>query len=189
MRLKFALIGVVIAVSLAIIFLLLPRTSPVAYMQGPNFPGRKHYQYLAVDDATKTGIECIYLVKSYEYNPSENLEGKPAVLAKIQRSLEKVAIPARQLFDIVVVVRATAPEGIAVLKKEYLKVRLGGSCGGSSFESFSTDQDEYVFDSSGYGTSYGYLRANVVFDNAGDRYLLQPGELLVLEYLSLEVVK
>jgi len=189
MRLRFLLLGVPIAASLLIIFLLLPQTSPVAYVQGPNFPGRKHYKYLAVNDATKTGIECIYFVKSYEYNPSENLEGKPVVLAKIQRSLEKVAIPARQLFDIVVVVRATAPEGIAVLKKEYLKVRLGGSCGGGSFESFSADQDEYVFDSSGYGTSYGYLRANVVFDNAGDRYFLQPGELLVLEHLSLEVVK
>jgi hypothetical protein len=191
MRLKLILTGVPIAAALIAVFLLLHRapTRPVAYVQGPDFPGRRQYEYLAVDAGTKTGFECIYLVKSYGYDPSENLEGQRAVLAKIQRSLEKVAIPAGQLFDIVAVVRATAPEGVAALKKEYLKVRLMGSCDGSSFETFSTDEDVHVFESSGYGTSRGYLRANVVFDNAGDRYLLSPGQTLRLEYLALEVVR
>jgi hypothetical protein len=191
MRLKLILVGISIAAALITVFLLFTRapTHPIAYVQGPDFPGRRQYEYLAVDDSTKTGFECIYLVKSYEYDPSENLEGQRAVLAKIQRSLEKVAIPAGQLFDIVAVVRATAPEGIAALKKEYLKVRLMGSCDGSPFETFSTDVDVHVFESSGYGTSRGYLRANVIFDNAGDRYLLSPGQTLRIEYLKLEVVK
>ena len=180
--------GISVAV-IAAVLLLFPRTSPVAYVQGPDFPGRRQYRYLAVDDDTKTGIECIYLVKSYEYDPSKDLADQPAVLAKIQRSLEKVAVPAGQLFDIVVVVRATAPAGIAAVRKEYLEVRLAGSCNGASFETFSTDDDEYVFENSGYGTSYGYLRANVVLDNAGDKYLLLPGQTLLLDYLALNVIK
>ena len=48
---------------------------------------------------------------------------------------------------------------------------------------------EHVLENSGYGTSQGYLRANVVFDNDGDRYLLSPGQLLCLEYLALDVVR
>jgi hypothetical protein len=188
MRLKFILPAVAVAAALVAAFLLFPRhPSPVAYVQGPNFPNRRQLQYLAVSGGT--GIESIYLVKAYEYDPSKDLSGQPAVLAKIQRSLEKVTVPAGQLFDIVVVVRATAPDGIAVVKKEYLRVRLWGSSEGGTFESSSADEMEHVFENSGYGTSQGYLRANVVFDNDGDRYLLSRGQTLCLEYLALEVVK
>ncbi len=78
-----------------------------------------------------------------------------------------------------VVVRAKAPEGIPFVDKRYFRVVLQGAS--------STDDMEYVFENSGYGTSHGYLRANVVFDNDGDRYLLSPGQELRLEELELQV--
>lgn len=165
------------AVAVAVILLLRPvPAAPKARVIGPNFPDRRQLQYLAVENGT--GIECIYLAKSWSYDPSKDLSGQ-GYLARIQRSLEEVEVPAGEFFDIVVVVRATAPSGVARVDKAYLQVRLFNTC--------STDDMEYVLENSGYGTGMGYLRANVVFDNDGDRFMLGEGEILRLEDVALEV--
>ncbi|MEM2674555.1 MAG: hypothetical protein QXW77_02835 [Candidatus Hadarchaeales archaeon] len=187
MRLKL-LLPVFAGVAVTAAVLLLPRPAPAApkaRVIGPNFPDRRQLQYLAVESGT--GIECIYLVKSWSYDPTRDLSTQN-FLARIQRSLEQVEIPSGELFDIVVVVRATAPPvmrdteriGIACVDKRYFRVRLLGT--------YSTDNSEYVFEESGYGTGAGYLRANVVFDNDGERFMLGEGEVLRLEDVGLEVV-
>lgn len=178
MRWVLILFVLVPSLLLLLVFRSFEEPQRVAYVIGPRFPGRQHLRYLAVSGGT--GIECIYIMRSFEYDPAKDLENNPAIIGKIQRSEQLVKVPAGTLFDIVVVVRAVAPDNIAAVNKEYFRVVL--------LHWTSTDPQEYVFESSGYGTRYGYLRANVVFDNDGDRFVLQEGETLRLDYVRLEVV-
>lgn len=145
---------------------------------------------LAVPKGDNTGIENVYIAKYGMYDPNGNLADFPENWdAALTSQGATIPVTAYQKFDIVVAVRARAPENIAYVNIENLRVWLGV---GGAFDigyDFAPDDLEYVFESEGYGTSSGYLRANVVWDNGGEGYALGKGETISIDNLVLDLVR
>ncbi|MEM2878718.1 MAG: hypothetical protein QXG10_04155 [Candidatus Hadarchaeales archaeon] len=164
-----------------------PEPQP-AWVSGPIFnqPGENG---LLAAVGENTGIENIYLAAwgkyGPAYNPREDLAAQAgAVDGVISSSGQCVQIWANRRFDIVIAVRAKTPE-IAYVARENMWVTLAATVNGFTIgPENSTDRKEYVFEQSGYGTTEGYMRVNVVWDNDGNGYELMPQDNLKIMLLG-----
>jgi hypothetical protein len=179
---------------------------PTAWVHGPVFKiaTKRTTLPLAIPQGQYTGIEAIYLMKSGQYDINKNLEDNSALwAAKISQSGQVVEVRAMQvsengeildngqIFDIVVTVRVKAPDNIAYLRKDNMRVWLSAS-GAFTIpdvgeDNYAPDDRECVFENSGYGTTNGYMRVNVVWDNRGEGYLLSENTDLYIDKLELEL--
>jgi len=131
-----------------------------------------------------SGIENIYIMEHGNYAKDENLSGHENILGVITSSGGSVSIPYETLFDIVVAVKAGS-DNMAYVVKENMKVELAASGSFTITQENSADANEYVFENSGYGTTDGWLRANVVWDNAGNGYSLPADGSITLDPVNL----
>jgi hypothetical protein len=140
-------------------------------------------------DTTYSHIENVYILKNTHAAGFDMDFGDPAnqenVLGIITASGGSVNIPYETPFKIVVAVTGKAPENLAYVVKENIKVELAVSGSFTIAQENSIDANEYVFENSGYGTSSGYLRMNVVWDNAGNGYTLPAGGSVTLDPIRL----
>jgi len=178
-------LGAALVIGLVFAWWLLPKPPPEAWprITGPLIQITSRRGYLAVPVGQESGIERIYIAPTGHYNPYKDL-AKQDVLATIRGSNQTVAIPPNSIFDIVVVVRAFAPEAIVYASKENLAVGIKAT---GTFEipfKYSTDDQEYVFENENYGSPQGYVRVNVVWDNYGEGYLLPARGTLTIENLK-----
>ncbi|MEM2875003.1 MAG: hypothetical protein QW567_03175 [Candidatus Hadarchaeales archaeon] len=187
-------IGACIAVAVFLIWLMLrpPEPQP-AWVSGPIFNAPSENGLIAAI-GENTGIENIYIGRwgAYgpAYNPREDM-GKQggAIEAVISESGQCVRVEAGRRFDIVVAVRVKTPE-IAYVARENMWVSVVATSDGFTIgPENSTDRKEYVFEQSGYGTTQGYMRVNVVWDNSGNGYKLMPHENLRITWLVLSTWK
>jgi hypothetical protein len=99
------------------------------------------------------------------YNPTEGWVG---------------SIPYEIAFDIVWAARMETQDYdpvnyFAYVCRENMKVELGLSNAFNYLEN-STNEMEYVFENLNYYSPSGWLRANIVFDNGGNGWVLKAGE-------------
>lgn len=193
----------------AAVYLIPPQPAPyvpTARVHGPVFKiaTKRTTLPLAIPQGQYTGIEAIYLMKSGQYDPNKNLGDNSALwAAKIAQSGQVVEVRAMQaaengqildsgqIFDIVVTVRAEAPDNIAYLTEDNMRVWLSAT-GAFTIpdvgeDNYAPDDREYVFENSGYGTAQGYMRVNVVWDNRGEGYLLSENTDVYIDRLALEL--
>jgi len=169
-----------------IVWMLWPKPPPESWpkVKGPIITIDSRRNYLAVPLGQESGVERIYLVPTGHYDPYKDISKQDYLVAIKSSNQSPVAIPPESIVDIVVVVRAFAPEFVAYASKENIAIAI--KCSGSfsiPFE-YSTDDQEFIFENENYGKTPGYLRMNVVWDNYGEGYLLPAYGYLHIENLN-----
>jgi hypothetical protein len=157
-------------------------------IKGPIITFTSRRGYLAVPLGKESGIERICLMPTGYYDPSEDLR-RQDVLATIGSSNQEVRIPPGSVFDLVVVVKAVAPEFLAYASKENLGVALSASGSFLIPLEYAPDDQEHVFEEENYGETPGYIRVNVVWDNYGEGYELHEHGFLHIRELRWQAFK
>jgi hypothetical protein len=172
--------------SALLIWWLAPQGPPPEWprVRGPVILETSRRGYLAIPPWERSGVERIYLAPTGRYDPNRDLAGQD-VLGVIERSGQEIRIPPRVLFDIVVVVRAFDPDYIGYAAKENLRVAIRASGSFSIPLEPPDDSQEHVIENENYGTTEGFIRMNVVWDNYGQGYELPPYGRLRIEELVL----
>jgi hypothetical protein len=128
---------------------------------------------------TYSGIENVYILKNTHAAGFNMNFGDPAnqenVLGIITASGGSVNVPYEVAFVLVVAHRVKSPENAAYATVENAKIELGVTGSFTIGPENSTDDKEYVFENSNYGTTNGWYRANAIWDNAGNGYKLPAG--------------
>jgi hypothetical protein len=160
-----------------------------AIIHGPYYPEESYPGMLAVPIGEYWGVENIYIVRSVRYgpgplqpyNPHEDLAGQPhAWYGVITQDKDTVEVPAGSAFDIVVAIRIEAPEKITYVNEQNMHVYLR-TTGAFEINENSLDDQEFVFENEGYGTTSGRMRVNVVWNNNLRGFTLQADQELYIE--------